>query len=47
MIFYRRPRDVHLLLKEFQKRQLKPGVKTIQILEKFYSDFQQQVILFN
>ena len=39
------PRDVILMLKEFQKLHLKATVKTLQILETFYKDYQQQVKL--
>ena len=31
------------MLKEFEKLQLKAQVKTLQILETFYKDYQQQV----
>ena len=31
------------MLKEFQKLQLKAQAKTLQILETFYKDYQQQV----
>jgi hypothetical protein len=44
--FFYSPKDVLLMLQVFNKCRLKADLKTIQILEKFYSDYRQKVNIF-